>query len=741
MDDLNKKFGFPKNPEEMSALTGQIDRVTFVNEETGYTVAKASVDGYAEPVTIVGRLLSLAPGEILEMEGAWKNHPKFGRQFHVLNHRSILPATIRGIRNYLGSGLVRGVGPVMASRIVKKFGERTLDIIDNHIHKLAEIDGIGPKRVDMIRKAWAEQKEIRSIMIFLQEHGVGPGHAAKIYKQYGQRAVAVVSQNPYRLATDISGIGFRTADRIAQRLGFEKNAPMRAEAGILHVLGQLTSEGHVHYPYERLVDMCGEVLELDRETLVRAFGAIALEGRIVVEDLNEALEGFEPNLKAVYPAALHVSETGVAAHLNRLISSKKGVRRMDADKALQWVNGRINLRLGALQVEAVKRSIQEKVLAITGGPGTGKTTIIQAVIQIYGAVGARIELAAPTGRAAKRMMETTGRVARTIHRMLEVSWRQGGFQRNEDRPVDADMVIVDEASMIDTPLMYHLLKAMPPGVTLLMVGDAHQLPSVGPGNVLGDIIRSGSIPVVELKEVFRQASESLIIVNAHRINRGLLPEGADSQGDLRDFYFIEQDDPDSALQLIKELVGKRIPERFAMNPMKDIQGLSPMHKGVVGTLNLNAVLQDELNPSGSGIVRGERQYRLNDRVMQIRNNYEREVFNGDIGLIRSLDLEKQEMIVAYEDRPVVYSFMDLDEIVLAYAVSVHQSQGSEYPAVVLPLFPQHYMMLQRNLIYTAVTRGKRLVIVVGSKRALAMGVKNDRVAKRYTYLAERLRAF
>jgi exodeoxyribonuclease V alpha subunit len=739
MKDLSQEQ-LPIKPDKPGEeLEGQIERITYINEETGYTVAKVSVPGFASHITIVGKLLALAPGEVLQMNGVWETHPKFGRQFRVLEHTTMLPASVKGIKKYLGSGLIKGIGSVMATRIVKKFGEKTLKVIDEHIEQLAHVEGIGEKRIRLIKKAWADQKEIRSVMIFLQEHDVGVIHATKIYRKYGQRSIAVVSQNPYRLATDITGIGFQTADRIAQNMGFEKDAPVRAEAGVLYVLNRLSEEGHVFYPYVLLIERCCDILEVDRETVIKAFGNIALEGKIVIEDLNQLLDEFEPNRKAVYLTRFHVSETGISRHLTRLISSHKTIRSMNLEKAVEWVQKRIDLQLAPRQIDAIKRAISDKVLIITGGPGTGKTTIIHSIIKIYRPVGARIFLAAPTGRASKRMTEATGQPARTIHRMLEFNWQKGGFQRNENRPLEADVIILDEVSMIDTVLMYHLLKAVLSGATLIMVGDSNQLPSVGPGNVLKDVISSGSIPVIELNEVFRQARESLIIMNAHRINKGKVPETRDFRGDLGDFYFIEQDDPDQALHIVMELVCKRIPQRFKMHPMEDIQVVTPMHKGIVGTVNLNMKLQDSLNPSKIEIVRGDRAFRLNDKVMQTRNNYEKEIFNGDIGLVKSIDEKNQEVVVDYDGRAVTYDYSELDEIILAYAISVHKAQGSEYPAVVIPILPQHYLLLQRNLIYTAVTRGKRLVVMVGSKKALATGVRNERTLKRYTYLKERLK--
>jgi exodeoxyribonuclease V alpha subunit len=657
----------------------------------------------------------------------------------VTSHRPVLPATAAGIKKYLGSGLIKGIGPVMASRIVKAFGDRTLEVIENRPEELSKIDGIGSKRIEMIAKAWKEQKEIREVMIFLQEHGVSPAYATKIFRRYGWNAIAVVTRNPYRLAADIFGIGFLTADKIAHEMGFEKSAPVRAEAGALYVLNHLAEEGHVFYPYESLIEKCEEILEVDREVVARGIGTMAFEGQLVIEDLNQDLESFRPNQKAVYLAHFHVSESGIAQHLSRLLSTPRRIRKVDVDRAILWVQEKINLKLAPKQAEAVKKAVSEKTMVITGGPGTGKTTIINAVIRIYRELGAKIFLAAPTGRASKRMSEATGYPARTIHRMLEYSPHKGGFQRDQKHPLEVDVLILDETSMIDTVLMYHLLKAVPSKATVIMVGDVNQLPSVGAGSVLKDIIRSQTVPMVELTDIFRQAGRSRIVVNAHRINAGLLPElPSDRAAALEDFYFIEQEEPEQALKLILELVCDRIPRRFHLDPLEDIQILTPMHKGTVGTDNLNRELQAVLNPSKQMMSRGDRTFRLKDKVMQIRNNYEKDVFNGDIGRISAIDLENQEVTVVFDGMPVPYDASELDEIMPAYAISVHKSQGSEYPAVVIPILAQHYMLLQRNLIYTAVTRAKRLVVMLGSRKALAMGVKNDRIMRRYTYLSERL---
>ena len=720
----------------LADLQGQIERITYTNEENGFTIAKLKVYGQRDLVTVVGNLMGPTPGEILKMRGEWANHPKYGEQFKIVHYKTSVPASVYGIQKYLGSGLIKGIGPIMAGRIVKKFGKETLDVIENEIEKLAEVNGIGKKRIEMIRKAWEDQKEIREVMIFLQTHGVSSGYATKIFKQYGKESIDVVKENPYRLATDIFGIGFLTADSIAEKLGFDKDSELRAQAGILYVLNQLADEGHVYYPYEALVKRCQEILGVNRDVIVRALAVIAADKRIVIEDLNRDGQSRENN-KAVYLAKFHLSETSIATRMKTLINAPKSIRKIDSDKAIEWVQKQLAITLAKKQVEAIKCAAESKVMVITGGPGTGKTTIINAILKIFSKLKVNIMLAAPTGRAAKRMSEATGHEARTIHRMLEYSIRKGGFQRNEEQPLDCDLLIIDEASMIDTILMYHLLKAIPPGATFILVGDVNQLPSVGAGNVLKDIIASDSVPVVELNEIFRQAKESLIIVNAHRINNGILPSLRPS-GSKDDFYFIEQEEPEEALKIILELTKERVPRRFGLDPVDHIQVLTPMHKGTVGAGNLNMELQNTLNPGEEGVTRGNRNYRINDKVMQIKNNYDKEVFNGDIGRITRIDQENQVVVISFDGREVPYDFTDLDEIVLAYAVSVHKSQGSEYPAVIIPILTQHYVLLQRNLIYTAITRGRKLVVMVGTKKALAIGVKNDKTQKRYTRLNDRL---
>ncbi|MBW2077932.1 MAG: ATP-dependent RecD-like DNA helicase [Deltaproteobacteria bacterium] len=719
-------------------LKGQIERITYTNEETGYTVAKVKVGGRGDLITVVGNLIAPIPGEMIAMSGEWIRHPRYGEQFKVAHYQSLVPASVYGIERYLGSGLIRGIGPIMARRIVGKFGEKTLEVIEHEIERLAEVEGIGEVRIGTIKKAWEDQKEIRDVMIFLQTHGVGSGFATKIFKQYGSRSIAVVRENPYRLATDVFGIGFLTADRIAEKLGFSKDSGQRVEAGILYVLSQLADEGHVYYPYEPLIQKCEEILGVDRGVIIRAADMIADDKMIVIEELVSNGGGFEEATKGVYLARFHHAEKDIAARLQALMEAPKSIPKIDQTKAVEWVQGQLSITLAPRQIEAVRSAVENKLMIITGGPGTGKTTIINAIIKIFSRLGVKVVLAAPTGRAAKRMSEATGHEAKTIHRMLEYSIQKGGFQKDELNPLDCELMIIDEASMIDTILMYHLLRAIPPQATFIMVGDVDQLPSVGAGNVLKDCINSGRIRVLELNEIFRQAKESLIVVNAHKINSGMLPLLKPPGQGLGDFYFIEQDDPSEVLRIIVELVKDRIPRRFGFDPVDDIQVLTPMHKGEVGVNTLNEELQKALNPADQSITRGGWTFKLNDKVMQVKNNYDKEVFNGDIGRIRRIDSVNQEVIICFDDRDVPYEYADLDEIVLAYAVSVHKSQGSEYPAVIMPMLTQHYVLLQRNLVYTAVTRGRGLVVMIGTAKALAIGIGNDKTQKRYTYLRRRL---
>ncbi|OPL12759.1 MAG: recombinase RecD [delta proteobacterium MLS_D] len=717
----------------MAELRGQIDRVTYTDEESGFTIARVRIGGERTLITCVGPMINPLPGEIIDMTGEWTSHPRYGRQFKVESCRTSVPATVQGIQKYLGSGLIKGIGPVMSKRIVAKFGPGTLDVIENNIERLMEIPGIGKHRLDIIKKAWREQKNIRSVMIFLQGHGVSPSYAARIFKQYGNDSIEIVSENPYRLATDITGIGFLTADRIARRIGFDRESVKRAEAGVLYVLNGLADQGHVYYPEKELLEESRAILEVEEPVVEKALRSLHTRGKIIIDEQGH------PDHRAVYLPSFHLAEVRTAERLNALIATPPPERGFDVDDALVRARRTLSIDPAPQQVQAMRSSASCKVMIITGGPGTGKTTIVRAVLAMHDTGRYQIMLAAPTGRAAKRLEESTGREAKTIHRLLEFSGRKGGFQRNRLRPLECDLLIVDEASMIDIVLMHHLLEALPQRSALILVGDVNQLPSIGAGAVLKDSIESGKLPVVELTEVFRQARESAIIMNAHRINRGEFPDISTIRNGLSDFYFIEQEDPEKVLDILLRLVCERIPSRFGFDPVDDIQVLTPMNRGTLGVANLNNELQKALNPREDGVTRGGRTFRIDDKVIQVVNNYDKEVFNGDIGRIVSVDEEQQDIRVLFDDQSsAVYDFTELDELAPAYAVTVHKSQGSEYSAVVIPVTTQHYMMLQRNLLYTAVTRGKKLVVLIGTKKALAIAVKNDRTQRRYTLLRQRL---
>ncbi|MDD4924744.1 MAG: ATP-dependent RecD-like DNA helicase [Dehalococcoidales bacterium] len=717
---------------EKTTLEGVLERIVYFNEENSFTVARLQSGHSRDLITIVGNLPGPNPGETLRLKGEWIVDAKFGNQFRVESCISVLPSTLTGIEKYLGSGLVKGIGPVMAGRVVAKFGLETLEVIEGKPEGLLEVEGIGKIRAERIGKTWQEQKEIRDVMVFLQGNGVSSTYAVKIYKAYGNKSISIVKENPYRLALDISGIGFKTADRIAQNMGIDPGAQIRIEAGTIHVLSELVNEGHVYYPKDKLIDSAAELLEVELTKVEVALAALVKQRLIVIEKQGDE--------EAVYLTPLHVAEVNVAKRLETLINAPRQMFPINIEKAIQWVQSTIGMNLAEMQQEAIKKAVTSKVLVITGGPGTGKTTLLNCLLWILEKKNQRILMASPTGRAAKRLTEVTGREAKTIHRLLEYSPREGGFKRNEDNLLEADLVIIDEVSMMDILLMNHLLKAIPPIATLLLVGDVDQLPSVGPGNVLRDIIASGRVETVKLTEVFRQAQESMIIVNAHRINRCEFPVAALPQDKKADFYFIERDDPDQALALIKELCAVRLPKSFHLDSRDDIQVMTPMHRGLVGVSNLNAELQTLLNPTGKEVIRAGRCFRINDKVMQIVNNYEKEVFNGDIGRVVGIEPEEQKILIRYDDRVIDYGWNELDELVLAYAISIHKSQGSEYPAVVVPILSQHYIMLQRNLLYTAITRAKKLVILVGSRKAMAIAIRNNKVQHRYTGLADRLAA-
>jgi exodeoxyribonuclease V alpha subunit len=714
---------------ETSTLEGTLERIAFVNEENAWSVVKIAVPDRREPVTAVGNLLGVKPGENIALTGRWIQDKKFGEQFKVESFRTVVPATLTGIERYLGSGLVHGIGKVMAERLVARFGLKTLEVIDEHPERLTEVEGIGRVRSEQIRRAWTQQRAIKDVMVFLHSHGVAMSHATKIYKRYGEKAIVLVRENPYRLALDIFGIGFQTADEIARNLGVEPTAPARCQAGVLHVLRALADDGHVAAPRVDLLERARALLAVDEELVDRAIAPLVEKEQIVVEP--------QPEGEAIYLEPLYIAERGIAELLDRLMRARSRPLEIDVERAVLWFEERQGMTLAREQREAVALAVHQKVLVITGGPGTGKTTLINAIIQILEKKGRSILLAAPTGRAAKRMAETTGHEARTLHRLLEFTPKSNTFARGPSHPLEADLVIVDEASMLDTTMTYNLLRALPPQSQIVFVGDVDQLPSVGPGSVLLDLIRSGAVPLVRLSQIFRQAEESRIIVNAHRVNQGELPL-ASSDDPAADFFFIERHEPEEILATMKALLTERIPRKFGLHPTRDIQVLTPMHKGLLGAAALNQELQTLFNPEGVSVSRGARVFRVGDKVMQVRNDYDLDVFNGDVGHIGAIDTEERTVTVRFDGRDVVYDEGQLDELTLAYACSIHKSQGSEFPCVVLPLHTQHFVMLKRNLLYTAMTRGRRLVVIVGSKRALSTAVKSSDTVTRFTGLSRRL---
>ena len=716
---------------EREVLAGAVERVTFHSEESGFCVLRVKARGHRELVTVVGHAAAVSAGEWITASGEWVNDRTYGPQFRSHFLKATAPTSTEGIQRYLGSGMIRGIGPVYARKLVRAFGERVFDVIETDPERLREIEGIGPVRAERITAAWAEQKAVREIMMFLHGHGVGTARAARIFRTYGADAVQVMSENPYRLARDIRGIGFRTADGIAMRLGIGKTAMIRIRAGVAHALTEAMDDGHCGLPAEELEPMAAALLEAPEDLVRTAIDEELTAGNVVADRVGET--------PCVFLAGLHRAEHGIADRLHRIAAGPLPWPSIDADKALPWIEQRTGLALAPSQIAAVRLALASKVLVLTGGPGVGKTTIVNAILRILAAKGGSLLLCAPTGRAARRMTETSGFEARTIHRLLEVDPASGGFRRDADHPVDCDLLVVDEASMVDVPLMHALLKAVPDHAALLIVGDIDQLPSVGPGQVLADIIESGAVPVVRLTEVFRQAARSRIIVNAHRINDGVVPD-LDRPEAISDFYFVPADDPESAVPRILELVRTRIPRRFGLDAVRDIQVLCPMNRGGVGARSLNIELQAALNPAGERRVeRFGWTFAPGDKVMQIENDYDKDVYNGDIGRIEDVDPELGEVTARFDERAVAYGFGELDALVPAYATTIHKSQGSEYPAVVIPLMTQHYVMLRRNLLYTGVTRGKRLVVLVGQRKAIAIAVRAASGRRRWSKLRERMR--
>ena len=709
------------NEHPATLLRCVVERITYQNPENGYSVLKVKVKGYNDLVTLVGNLLEVPVGSVLLCRGEWKVDKRYGSQFVAATWEETMPATVYGIEKYLGSGLVKGIGPRFARAIVQRFGTETIDIIETEIERLYEVPNIGRKRVAKIRESWEKQKDIKNVMLFLQGYGVSTAYAAKIYREYGKESIDKVRENPYRLADDIWGIGFKTADGIAAKMGYEKEDPRRCRSGILYTLGQLSDEGHVYAGEEQLVKTAGQLLEAG-ETAIRD----TLAGMLQAEDLILDKD-------AIYLPPFYHAECGTSRRLRDLAEST-GRSLFDGLFDPSSLTAETGIEYDEVQLAAIRQAVTSKVMVLTGGPGTGKTTTTQGIIAALKKAGLRVLLAAPTGRAAKRMSEATGMEAKTIHRLLEYN-PQDGYKRNDENPLEGDALIVDECSMIDILLMNNLLKAVPVGMRLVFVGDIDQLPSVGAGNVLRDVIDSQRIPVVRLVRIFRQAQKSRIVMNAHTINQGRFPDT--SNGRDTDFFFMREDDPERAAETIVRLVKERLPRAYRESPDR-IQVLTPMQRGVVGAANLNLLLQQALNPSGPSLSRGGYTYRQGDRVMQQRNNYDKDVFNGDLGYIREVDTEERTLKVDFDGKWVEYDVTELDELTLAYATTIHKAQGSEYPIVVMPVLMTHFVMLQRNLIYTGITRAKKICVLLGAAKALAYAVRNVSVLKRNTRLKERL---
>jgi exodeoxyribonuclease V alpha subunit len=719
----------------MTTLEGHLERITYYNPENHYTVAQLKTGITNRIVTVVGSMAAVRPGQTLRIQGSWVTHSTYGRQFKIETYEVALPSTIDGIREYLESGIIKGIGPLMAKRMTNRFGEKTFAIIENNPNKLLEVKGIGRKKAVLIFNAWEDHHVARGLMQFFQKMGMKTSYCARILRKFGKEAVNIISSDPYRLSTDIPGIGFNFADTVALKLGMAKNEPGRVKACIIHLMKQHANEGHVFFYEDQLLDQCQNRFQIKDERVRHALEALSAEREIVIGHRVS-----ETGARTVYLKSLHMAETGIANRLKAMLSLPVIPHHIDTQHISAEVQRKLAIRLSPEQVKVLGKIFSHRVVIITGGPGTGKTTLIKSINALFSALGKGVLLAAPTGRAARRLAEVTQKEAKTIHRLLGYNFKNDLFEKNQDNPLDADAVIVDEASMVDTLLMFHLLRAVPVTAMLILVGDVFQLPSVGPGNVLSDMIKSDRTLVFYLKTIFRQTQESPIVINAHRVRNGDFPvfEPWSELENLSEFYFIEQQDPHKVVSGIVELCSKVIPKRFGFDPVHEVQVLTPMHKGLVGTANLNQVLQKTLNPNPIELETNGVIFKQGDKVMHLKNNYQKEVFNGDIGIIRTIDRKEEVVAVDYYGRIVTYDFAEMNELSVAYATTVHKSQGSEYPAVILPIMTQHYMLLQRNLLYTAITRAKKLAILTGTKKALSIALRNNKPKERLSGLDFRL---